>query len=116
MTIELGFANMKLSDQTTISIVDVPGHEKFIKTMVAGASGIDIALLIIAADEGIMPQTKEHLNIIKAFKISSLIVVITKVDLVDNEWLDMIKLDTNEFLEENEYKEVPIIEVSSNTE
>ncbi|MCX7694580.1 MAG: selenocysteine-specific translation elongation factor, partial [Caloramator sp.] len=94
-------------------IVDVPGHEKFIKNMLAGVSGIDIFLLVIAADEGIMPQTREHLNILKLLDIKKGIVVITKIDLVDKEWLQFIIDDIREFLKSTPFKDSPIVPVSS---
>src|SRR5437868_133540 len=78
ITIDLGFAPLRLTDALTIGVVDVPGHEGFVRTMLAGATGIDIALLVIAADEGPMPQTREHLAILKLLEIPRLVVAITK--------------------------------------
>ncbi|HUQ47376.1 MAG TPA: selenocysteine-specific translation elongation factor [Gemmatimonadaceae bacterium] len=89
ITIDLGFAPLVIDGVGTIGIVDVPGHEAFIRTMLAGASGIDFALLVIAADEGIMPQTEEHLEILKILGVERGIVALTKCDLVDKEWLDL---------------------------
>src|SRR5260370_27755940 len=89
MTIDLGFAWLKLPGGREVSIVDVPGHESFIKNMLAGVGGIDAALLVIAADEGIMPQTREHLAILDLLHVQRGIVVLTKVDLVDEDWLGL---------------------------
>ena len=90
ITVELGFAPIALNDGITASVIDVPGHEAFVKTMVAGAAGIDVALLVIAADEGMMPQTREHLAILELLEIPSLVVALTKSDLVDSEWLTLV--------------------------
>lgn len=98
ISIELGFAHLKLPDGRKAGIVDVPGHEKFVRHMLAGASGMDLVLLVIAADEGVMPQTREHLDILNLLQIKKGIVVLTKIDLVDQEWLSMIEEDTREQL------------------
>src|SRR4051812_16431475 len=90
MTIDLGFAWLKLPGGREISIIDVPGHERFIKNMLAGVGGIDAALLVVAADEGIMPQTQEHLDILKLLQIERGLVVLTKCDMVDAEWLELM--------------------------
>ena len=90
MTIELGFAWLKLPSGREIGIVDVPGHERFVKNMLAGVGGIDLALLIVAANEGVMPQTKEHLAILDLLEVKKCIAVITKKDLVDDELLSLI--------------------------
>src|SRR5881409_3553887 len=91
ITIDLGFAPLPLPGGLQASVVDVPGHEGFVKNMLAGATGIDVALLIIAADEGIMPQTEEHLAIVELLGVRRGIPVITKRDLVDAEWLDLVR-------------------------
>ena len=93
ITIELGFAHLDFDDGTQAGIVDVPGHEKFIKNMLAGAGGIDLAMLVVAADEGFMPQTVEHLGILSLLGIQEGLVVITKADMVDPEWVEMVKDD-----------------------
>ena len=98
ITIDLNFASLDLGHGRVAGIVDVPGHEDFVRTMVAGASGIDLALLVIAADEGIMPQTEEHLAILEQLAVPRAIPVLTKADLVDPEWLEMLTLDTAERL------------------
>ena len=115
MTIDLGFAWFNLQSGQEVSIIDVPGHEKFIKNMLAGVGGIDMAILVIAADEGIMPQTIEHFQIINLLEIKSLIVAITKKDLVDLDWIALIKEEISELLEESPYLDSPIIELSSVT-
>ena len=78
-------------------IVDVPGHERFIKNMLAGAGGFDLVLLVIAADEGVMPQTREHLDIIQLLQVTKGIVVLTKIDLVDQEWLELVQEEVRDF-------------------
>ena len=93
ITIDLGFAPLPLPGGIKASVVDVPGHEGFVKNMLAGATGIDVALLVIAADEGIMPQTEEHLAIVELLGIRRGIPVLTKRDLVDDEWLALIRAD-----------------------
>src|SRR4030043_4534 len=98
MTIDLGFAWLKLPSGREISIIDVPGHERFINNMLAGVGGIDLALLIIAANEGVMPQTREHLAILDLLGIQRGIVVITKKDLVDEEWLGLVRMDIDELI------------------
>ncbi|WP_027364195.1 selenocysteine-specific translation elongation factor [Desulfotruncus alcoholivorax] len=115
ISIELGFAYMKLPSGLTAGIVDVPGHERFIKNMLAGVGGIDLVLLVVAADEGVMPQTREHLEIIQLLQIDKGVVVITKKDLVDDEWLKMIYDDTKEFLTNTVLENADIIAVSAVT-
>lgn len=107
ISINLGFTYFDLPSGRRAGIVDVPGHEKFVKNMLAGASGIDMVLLVIAADEGVMPQTKEHFNILSLLDIKKGIVVVTKKDMVDKEWLDVVVEDIKNFLKgtflENSY-------------
>ncbi|MBM4331230.1 MAG: selenocysteine-specific translation elongation factor [Deltaproteobacteria bacterium] len=98
ITIELGFTSMILPSGITISIVDVPGHEKFVRHMVAGATGIDLVALVIAADEGIMPQTREHLDICKLLRVKKGLIALTKIDLVEKDWLDMVKEEIQDFV------------------
>src|SRR5215213_10281478 len=98
MTIDLGFAWLTLPSGQSVSVVDVPGHERFIKNMLAGVGGIDAALLVVAADEGPMPQTAEHLAILDLLEIERGIVVLTKRDLVDDDWLELITEETRERL------------------
>ncbi len=115
ITIELGFASLDLGGSEVLSIIDVPGHEKFVKNMVAGAAGIDFVLLVIAADEGVMPQTREHLEICTLLGIEQGFVVLTKVDMVDEEWLEMVREDVREFLAPTFLAEAPVHAVSSHT-
>ena len=115
MTIDLGFAHLELPSGILAGIVDVPGHEKFIKNMLAGAHGIDLVLFIIAADEGIMPQTKEHLTVCEVLNVKEGIVVLTKVDLVDSEWLELVKEDIREFLKGTFLENAPMVPVSAKT-
>jgi selenocysteine-specific elongation factor len=113
ITIELGFAPMTLSDGNKISIVDVPGHERFVKTMMAGASGIDAVLLVIAADDGLMPQTREHLDIIRLLRVQKGILVLTKCDLVDKERIAEVKGQVKELVAGSCLENAPICEVSA---
>jgi selenocysteine-specific elongation factor len=99
ITIDLGFAPLELEGVGTVGIVDVPGHEAFVRTMVAGATGIDMAMLVIAADEGVMPQTREHLAILAHLGVSRGVVALTKSDMVDGDWLDLVRADVAAFLE-----------------
>jgi selenocysteine-specific elongation factor len=96
ITIELNFAPLDLGSGQVAGVVDVPGHEDFVRTMVAGASGVDLALLVVAADEGIMPQTEEHLTILEQLGVPAGIPVITKTDLIDTEWLQLVMLEVSE--------------------
>ncbi|MGD8727770.1 MAG: GTP-binding protein, partial [Gemmatimonadales bacterium] len=96
ITIDLGFARLPLADDLVASIVDVPGHEDFVRNMVAGATGIDIALLVVAADEGVMPQTVEHLAILEFLGVRSGVLVVSKVDLVEGDWLELVVTDVTE--------------------
>lgn len=115
ITIELGFAQLNLPSGNRAAVVDVPGHERFIKNMLAGAAGIDLALLIIAANEGVMPQTREHFDIIHLLEIRELVVVITKTDLVDPEFLALVREEARELLQPTTYREAPVAEVSAVT-
>ncbi len=115
ITIELGFAHMSLPDGERLGIVDVPGHERFVKNMVAGAAGIDFVMLIIAADEGVMPQTREHLEICSLLGIKHGFVALTKIDMVDADWIDLVKEDIKTFLQGTFLQDSPIFPVSSLT-
>ena len=114
ITIDLGFAPLKLADGTTVGVVDVPGHEAFVRTMLAGASGIDVGLLVIAADEGPMPQTREHLAILELLDVPQLIVALTKADLVDADWLALVQNDVAELLAATKFAGATIIPASAN--
>lgn len=113
ITIELGFAHLDLPCGNRIGIVDVPGHEKFINNMLAGAGGIDIAMMIIAADEGIMPQTVEHFGILSLLEIKHGVIVITKSDLVDDDWIEMVKGEIQEKFQGSFLENAPIVSVSA---
>jgi len=115
ITIELGFASIDLPSGRHVGIVDVPGHEKFVKNMVAGATGIDIVAMVIAADEGVMPQTREHMEICALLGIRYGLVVITKTDLVDEEWLELALEDVQEFITGTFLEDAPMVTVSSST-
>jgi selenocysteine-specific elongation factor len=115
ITIELGFAFLDLPSGQHIGIVDVPGHEKFVKNMVAGATGIDIVAMVIAADEGVMPQTREHMEICTLLGIKHGLVVLTKTDLVDEEWLELVIEDVRDFVKGTFLENAPIVPVSSIT-
>jgi len=115
ITIELGFASIDLPSGQHIGIVDVPGHEKFVKNMVAGATGIDIVVMVIAADEGIMPQTREHMEICTLLGIKHGLVALTKLDLVDEEWLELATDDVKEFTRKTFLEDAPVIPLSSAT-
>ena len=115
ITIDLGFAHLDFEDGTQAGLVDVPGHEKFIKNMLAGAGGIDLAMLVVAADEGFMPQTVEHLGILSLLGIREGLVVITKTDMVDPEWVEMIAEDVRERVRGTFLEGKPIMPVSAYT-
>jgi len=115
MTIDLGFAWMKLPSGQEVGIVDVPGHERFIKNMLAGVGGIDLALLVIAANEAVMPQTTEHLAILDLLGISLGIVVITKRDLVDPDWLGLVTDDVRQLIKPTIFSNAPVVPVSAVT-
>lgn len=115
ITIELGFAYLDTPQGDKVGIVDVPGHEKFIKNMLAGAGGVDMVILVIAADEGVMPQTEEHLNILSLLGAKKGICVLTKADIVEADWLEMVKEDVRTQLEGSFLENAPIIPVSAYT-
>jgi selenocysteine-specific elongation factor len=114
ITIDLGFAELELSAYR-IGFVDVPGHERFVKNMLAGASGIDLVLLIIAADEGVMPQTHEHFDICRLLGVKNGLIVLTKSDLVDDELLDLVRLEAAELVDGSFLAAATVIAVSSKT-
>ena len=115
MTIDLGFAWMALPSGREVSIVDVPGHERFIKNMLAGVGAIDLALLIVAADESVMPQTREHLAILDILQITRGLVVVTKTDLVDEELVDLVKAEVEDTLQGTSFEGCPMVGVSAYT-
>jgi len=115
ITIELGFAPLTLPDGQLVGVLDVPGHEKFIRNMLAGSSSIDIVLFVIAADEGIMPQTREHMDILMLLGVKRGVIALTKSDMVDDEWLELVRDDVEEFISGGPLENAPIIQVSSVT-
>ncbi len=115
ISIELGYAPLELPSGRTVSVVDVPGHERFVRTMVAGATGIDMFLLVVAADDGVMPQTREHLAILELLDVPVGIVALTKRDLVDDELAELARIGVEELLEEGPYAGAEIVPVSSRT-
>lgn len=115
ITIQLGFTSLSLPSGQIVGIVDVPGHEKFVRNMVAGVGGIDIVLFTIAADEGIMPQTREHLDICQLLKVKRGVIAVTKTDLVDEDWLQLVKDEIKEFTKDSFLENAPIIPLSSVT-
>ncbi|HRH45677.1 MAG TPA: selenocysteine-specific translation elongation factor [Pyrinomonadaceae bacterium] len=114
ITIDLGFAELDLGE-VRIGFVDVPGHERFVKNMLAGAHGIDLVALVIAADEGVMPQTREHFEICRLLETKTGLVVLTKTDLVDEELLELVKLDASELIQNSFLENAPMIAVSAKT-
>ncbi len=116
MSIVLGFDSFQLPDGRMVSVVDVPGHRDFIENMLSGIGGIDACLLVIAADEGVMPQTREHLDILHLLEVDSGLVALTKVDLVEDlEWLDLVEGEIRELLAGTALKDAPIVRVSART-
>lgn len=113
ITINLGFSHIDLPSGNSVGIIDVPGHKDFINTMVGGACGIDFVLLVIAADSGLMPQTIEHFNIIRALKVKKAIIVLNKIDLVDEELAELAKMEIMEWLEDTDFQNSPVVGVSS---
>jgi len=115
ITIELGFAYLDLAPDLRLGIIDVPGHERFVKNMVAGAAGIDFVLLVIAADEWVMPQTREHLEICALLGIRTGLVALTKTDMVEKDWLELVREEVAAYLSGSFLAEAPIIPVSAHT-
>ncbi len=113
ITIELGFAHLTLPSGELMGIVDVPGHEKFVRHMVAGATGIDMVAMVIAADEGVMPQTREHMDICQLLGVRSGLIVLTKVDLAGAEWLELVEEDVREFVKGTFLEGAPLVHFSA---
>jgi selenocysteine-specific elongation factor len=113
MTIDLGFAHLRLPSGLEVGIVDVPGHARFIHNMLAGTHGLDAVMLVIAADEGVMPQTREHLEIIDLLDVRRGVVVLSKVDLVDAEWLGLVTSEVRATLKGTSLDEAPVIPFSA---
>ncbi|MGH2524796.1 MAG: selenocysteine-specific translation elongation factor, partial [Anaerolineales bacterium] len=115
MTIDLGFAWLTLPNGEAVGVIDVPGHRDFIENMLAGVGGIDAVLFVVAADEGVMPQTREHLAILDLLQIQGGVIALTKADLVDDEWLGLISADLSEAVQGTVLADAPIIPVSART-
>ena len=115
ITIELGFADLTLPNGRHLGIVDVPGHERFVRHMVAGATGMDLVALVIAADEGVMPQTREHLEICQLLQVKQGLVVLTKTDLVEEDWLELVEEEVREALKGTFLEGAPIVRFSAVT-
>ena len=115
ITIELGFADLQLPTGQRLGIVDVPGHERFVRHMVVGATGMDLVALVIAADEGVMPQTREHLEICQLLKVKQGLVVLTKTDLVEEDWLELVEEEVREALQGTFLEDAPIVRFSAVT-
>ena len=113
LTIDLGFAWFTLPSGREVSVVDVPGHERFVANMLAGVGGIDAVLLVIAADEGVMPQTREHLDIIDLLEIDTGVIALTKSDLVDEEWAALVEEDVRDTLADSRLARAPLVPVSA---
>lgn len=116
ITIELGFAELDLQGGRRAGVVDVPGHEAFVRAMVAGAAGMDIVLLVVAADEGVMPQTREHMAIVELLGVPELVVALTKCDVVEADWLELVHADVEDLLSATRYAGAPRVETSATTE
>jgi selenocysteine-specific elongation factor len=112
VTIELGFAQLTLPNNTSLGVVDVPGHEKFVRQMVAGASGVDIALLVVAVDDGVMVQTREHVRVLRLMGVRHIVVALSKADLADEEWRSLVELEVTELLEQHDFEDFLIIPTS----
>ncbi|MCK5063688.1 MAG: GTP-binding protein, partial [Candidatus Fermentibacteraceae bacterium] len=115
ITIELGYAFMPVPDGGKLAFIDVPGHEKFIKQMVSGVATVDCFMLVVAADEGVMLQTREHLDILNLLDVKNGIIVLTKCDLVDEEMQDLAEIDIKELLQDTVFEGTPVYRVSSQT-
>src|SRR5438105_12294502 len=113
ITIDIGFAHLDLDANTTVDFIDVPGHERFIKNMLAGIGGIDMVMLVIAADESVMPQTREHLDICSLLHIKQGFTVLTKIDKVELEIAELVEVEVREFLKGSFLERSPILRVSS---
>ncbi len=113
ISIDLGFARLRLPSGIEAGIVDVPGHERFVRNMLAGAAGIDIVLFVVAADEGVMPQTTEHLEIVNILKVNGGVVALTKTDLVDDTWVEMVRSDVDSLVSGTVLENAPVVPVSS---
>lgn len=115
ITIVLGFAPLDLPSGRRVGVVDVPGHERFVRTMVAGAGGVDVGLLVVAADEGVMPQTREHVDVLQLLEVPELVVALNRIDAVDEELAELAELDVRDLLEDTPWADAPVLPVSGLT-
>ena len=115
ISIELGFAQLDLGDDLRLGIVDVPGHERFVRQMVAGAGGMDLAMLLVAADEGVMPQTREHFDVLRMLAVPGGLIVLTKTDLADPELTDVVEEEVRDLVQGSFLEDAPIVRVSGTT-
>ena len=115
ISIALGYASLALPSGRSLSVVDVPGHERFVRTMISGATGIDLALLVVACDDGVMPQTREHVAILELLGVRTAVVALTKRDLVDAETAELARADVEELLAGTALAGAPIVETSART-
>jgi selenocysteine-specific elongation factor len=115
ITIDLGFAPLELDGVGVVGVIDVPGHEDFVRSMLVGASGIDLALLVVAGDEGVMPQTREHLMILELLRIPRLVVAVTKADLIDQDWLELVRADISTMFSDHGLAAPSMVSCSSRT-
>src|SRR5262245_63751205 len=115
LTIDLGFAPLSLPDGRRVGIIDVPGHERFVRNMVAGATGIDLVMLVVAADDGVMPQTREHLQIMELLGVRHGFIALTKIDMVEDELVELAELDVREAVSPTFLADAPVMRVSSVT-
>ncbi|HIN69649.1 MAG TPA: selenocysteine-specific translation elongation factor, partial [Acidobacteria bacterium] len=113
ITIDLGFAHYREEDNTELSFVDVPGHERFVKNMLAGVGGINAVLFVVAADESVMPQTREHFDICRLLQVPRGVIALTKCDLVDQETIELVRLEIKELVEDSFLADAPIVPVSA---
>ena len=115
ISIELGFAQLDLADDLRLGIVDVPGHERFVRQMVAGAGGMDLAILLVAADEGVMPQTREHFDVLRLLGVPAGLIVLTKIDLADPELADVVEEEVRDLTAGSFLEGAPVVRVSGTT-
>src|SRR5687768_7327828 len=114
ITIELGFAHLEMPPYR-LGIVDVPGHERFVRNMLAGATGVDLALLVVAADDSVKQQTREHLEILRLLDVPAGVIALTKCDLPDADWIDLVEQEVRELVEDTFLVQSPLVRVSSHT-
>ncbi|MEK6249247.1 MAG: selenocysteine-specific translation elongation factor, partial [Planctomycetales bacterium] len=114
ITIELGFAELQLGD-VRLGIVDVPGHERFVRSMLAGATGIDLSLFVVAADDSVKQQTREHLEILRLLKLKSGVIALTKCDVADADWIELVEAEVKELVADSFLKDAPIVRTSAHT-